>query len=110
MSGERFPSWKHTSSIARACGAGLEVLRRVWESSNAHRDNQPRPSTLASALRYLHLCAGSPTPWAISVTNNNTLDEDYVATATPSPHAASPPPRRRARATPYPASHTGPGC
>ena len=79
MSGERFPSWKHASSIARACGADPEVLRRVWESSNARRDSQPRPATLASALRYLHLRADSPTPWAISVTSNNTLDEDYVA-------------------------------
>jgi hypothetical protein len=79
MSGERFPSWKHACSIARACGADPEVLRRVWESSNARRDNQPRPSTLASALRFLHLRAGSPTPWAISVTSNNDLDEDYIA-------------------------------
>ncbi|AXI91208.1 hypothetical protein SAM9427_36110 (plasmid) [Streptomyces sp. ETH9427] len=79
MCGERFPSWKHTCSIARVCGADPEVLRRVWESSNARRDNQPRPSTLASALRFLHLRAGSPTPWAISVTSNNDLDEDYIA-------------------------------
>ncbi|MFI2415064.1 helix-turn-helix domain-containing protein [Streptomyces sp. NPDC018947] len=79
MSGERFPSWKHACSIARACGADPEVLRRIWESSNARRDNQPRLSTLASALRFLHLRAGSPTPWAISVTSNNDLDEDYVA-------------------------------
>ncbi|MFG3552621.1 helix-turn-helix domain-containing protein [Streptomyces sp. NPDC047725] len=67
MSGERFPSWKHACSTARACGADPEVLRRIWESSNARRDNQPRPSTLASALRFLHLRAGNPTPWAIPV-------------------------------------------
>ncbi|MET9774557.1 helix-turn-helix domain-containing protein [Streptomyces sp. NPDC006367] len=48
MSSERFPSWKHACSIARACGADPEVLRRVWESSNARRDNQPCPSTLAA--------------------------------------------------------------
>jgi transcriptional regulator with XRE-family HTH domain len=78
MSGERFPSWKHVAAIARACGADPEVLRRVWEASKARRD-QPCPITLASALRFLHLRAGSPTPWAISVTSGHDLSEDYVA-------------------------------
>ncbi|MFD4955179.1 helix-turn-helix domain-containing protein [Streptomyces sp. NPDC058451] len=79
MSGERFPAWKYVAAIARACGADPEVLRKVWEASNARRDSQPRPASLASALRFLHLRAGSPTPWAIAITSGNQLEEDYVA-------------------------------
>ncbi|MFJ2736063.1 helix-turn-helix domain-containing protein [Streptomyces sp. NPDC087317] len=79
MSGERFPAWKYVAAIARACGADPEVLRKVWEASNARRDSQPRPASLASALRFLHLRAGSPTPWAIAITSGNQLDEDYIA-------------------------------
>ncbi|MER6738941.1 helix-turn-helix domain-containing protein [Streptomyces puniciscabiei] len=79
MSGERFPAWKHVAALARACGADPEVLRRVWENSNARRDSQAAPASLASALRFLHLRAGSPTPWAIAVTSGNQLDQDRVA-------------------------------
>lgn len=78
MSGERFPSWKHVAALARACGADPEVLRRVWETSNARRDSQARPTSLASALRFLHLRAGSPTPWAIAITSGNQLDQDRI--------------------------------
>ncbi|RPF39312.1 helix-turn-helix domain-containing protein [Streptomyces sp. TLI_185] len=79
MSGERFPAWKNAALLARICGADPEVLRRVWEASNARRDSQPRPASLASALRFLHLRAGSPTPWAIAVTSGNQLDQDHIA-------------------------------
>ncbi|CAL9327940.1 helix-turn-helix domain-containing protein [Streptomyces sp. enrichment culture] len=79
MSGERFPAWKNVAALARACGADPEVLRKVWEAANARRDTQPSPLSLASALRYLHLRAGSPTPWAISVTSGHDLDQDHVA-------------------------------
>ncbi|MFJ9968742.1 helix-turn-helix domain-containing protein [Streptomyces avermitilis] len=79
MSGERFPAWKNVAALARACGADPEVLRRVWEASNARRDSQPRPASFASALRFLHLRAGSPTPWAIAVTSGNELDQHYIA-------------------------------
>ncbi|MEU1596044.1 helix-turn-helix transcriptional regulator [Streptomyces sp. NPDC005708] len=78
MSGERFPAWKYVAAIARACGADPEVLRKVWEASNARRDSQPRPASLASALRFLHLRAGSPTPWAIAITSGQQLGEDYI--------------------------------
>lgn len=79
MSGERFPAWPKVATLARACGADPEVLRRVWEASNARRDGQPRLVSLAAALRFLHLRAGSPTPWAIAVTSGGELDQDYVA-------------------------------
>lgn len=79
MSGERFPSWQRTAALARACGADPEVLRRVWEAANARRDNQPRPASLAAALRFLHLRAGSPTPWAIAVTSGGELDQHVIA-------------------------------
>ncbi|MDQ0605196.1 transcriptional regulator with XRE-family HTH domain [Streptomyces canus] len=78
MSGERFPAWTKVARLARACGADPEVLRRVWEASNARRDSQPRPASLTSALRFLHLRAGSPTPWAISVTSGGDLDQHYI--------------------------------
>ncbi|WP_394816470.1 helix-turn-helix domain-containing protein [Streptomyces lancefieldiae] len=86
MSGERFPSWRHACSIARACGADPEVLRRVWESSNARRDNQPPPShpRLRAALPAPR--AGSPTLWAISVTTGIAVS--------PTVHASSPLPPR----------------
>ncbi|MGW0885689.1 helix-turn-helix domain-containing protein [Streptomyces sp. NPDC002671] len=79
MSGARFPTWKYVAAIARACGADPEVLRRVWEASKARRDNQATPASLASALRFLHLRAGSPTPWAIAVTSGNELDQDHIS-------------------------------
>ncbi|MFI1769134.1 helix-turn-helix domain-containing protein, partial [Streptomyces sp. NPDC020800] len=78
MSGERFPPWKNAAALARACGADPEVLRRVWETSNSRRDSQARPDSLASALRFLHLRAGSPTPWAIAITSGNQLDQDRI--------------------------------
>ncbi|MFJ5779933.1 helix-turn-helix domain-containing protein [Streptomyces sp. NPDC093094] len=78
MNGERFPSWKNVAAIARACGADPEVLRRVWEDSTTRRDTPACAPSLASALRYLHLRAGSPTPWAIAVTSNHELDQDYI--------------------------------
>lgn len=79
MSGERFPVWKKVATLARACGADPEVLRRVWEASSARRDNRPRNDSLAAALRFLHLRAGSPTPWAIAVTSGNELDQDHIS-------------------------------
>ncbi|MGW3954043.1 helix-turn-helix domain-containing protein [Streptomyces sp. NPDC004752] len=79
MSGERFPSWKNTAALARACGADPEVLRKVWETSQARRAGRPYTASLASALRYLHQRAGSPTPWVISVTSGHRLGQDYVA-------------------------------
>ncbi|MER6089792.1 helix-turn-helix domain-containing protein [Streptomyces bluensis] len=60
MSGERFPAWKHVAALARACGADPEVLRQVWRNSNARRDSQPRPASLASALRFLHCAPAAP--------------------------------------------------
>ncbi|MFF4520635.1 helix-turn-helix domain-containing protein [Streptomyces bluensis] len=78
MSGERFPAWKHVAALARACGADPEVLRQVWRNSNARRDSQPRPASLASALRFLHLRAGSPTHWAIAVSSGNELHQDHT--------------------------------
>ncbi|MEU1409604.1 helix-turn-helix transcriptional regulator [Streptomyces sp. NPDC005728] len=78
MSGERFPTWKYAAALARACGADPEVLRHVWETSNARRDSQASPTSLASALRFLHLRAGSPTPWSIAVTSGNQLDQDRI--------------------------------
>ncbi|WP_185912875.1 helix-turn-helix domain-containing protein [Streptomyces sp. WAC06128] len=79
MTGERFPAWKNVAAIARACGADPSVLRQVWEASAARRDSPPRPTSLATALRFLHQRAGSPTPWAIAITSGNTLDQDHVA-------------------------------
>ncbi|MDQ1013522.1 helix-turn-helix domain-containing protein [Streptomyces afghaniensis] len=78
MNGERFPAWKNVAVLARACGADPEVLRRVWKASSARRESQPRPTSLASALRFLHQRAGSPTPWAIAVTSGNELDQDHI--------------------------------
>ncbi|MFE0257244.1 helix-turn-helix domain-containing protein [Streptomyces sp. NPDC059010] len=77
MSGERFPAWEKVEDLARACGADPEVLRRVYEASNARRDG-PRPVSLAAALRYLHMRAGSPTAWAIAVTSGGELDQDLI--------------------------------
>ncbi|MFF8676051.1 helix-turn-helix domain-containing protein [Streptomyces sp. NPDC015242] len=79
MNGERLPAWKKLAVLARACGADPEVLRRVWKASSARRESQPRPTSLASALRFLHQRAGSPTPWAIAVTSGNELDQDHIA-------------------------------
>ncbi|MFJ2080924.1 helix-turn-helix domain-containing protein [Streptomyces anulatus] len=60
MNGERFPSWEATASLARACGADPEVLRKVWEDAEARRSRKAaKPEGLASALRHLHLRAGS---------------------------------------------------
>jgi transcriptional regulator with XRE-family HTH domain len=78
MNGERFPAWKNVAVLARACGADPEVLRRAWKASSARRESQPRPTSLASALRFLHKRAGSPTPWAIAVTSGNELDQDHI--------------------------------
>ncbi|MFJ4276129.1 helix-turn-helix domain-containing protein [Streptomyces coelicoflavus] len=79
MTGERFPAWKNVAALARACGADPIVLRKVWEASAARRDSPPRPASLATALRFLHQRAGSPTPWAIAVTSGNVLDQDHIA-------------------------------
>ncbi|HEY9327013.1 MAG TPA: helix-turn-helix transcriptional regulator [Streptomyces sp.] len=79
MNGERFPTWEATASIARACNADPEVLRKVWEDANRRRSRKSRPETLASALRYLHHRAGSPTPWSISVNSGHTLTQDQVS-------------------------------
>ncbi|MFE7707275.1 hypothetical protein ACFU6I_16030 [Streptomyces sp. NPDC057486] len=78
MNRERFPSWEATASIARACGADPEVLRKVWEDADARRSRTSRPETLASALRYLHQRAGNPTPWSVSVNSGHTLAQDRI--------------------------------
>ncbi|MEU9623876.1 helix-turn-helix transcriptional regulator [Streptomyces sp. NPDC048155] len=62
MNGERFPSWEATAAIARACGADPEVRGKIWEDADARHRRKSQPETLASALRYLHRRAGSPTP------------------------------------------------
>ncbi|MFH9425429.1 helix-turn-helix domain-containing protein [Streptomyces sp. NPDC017529] len=79
MSGERFPSWDATARLARACGADPAALRKVWEDAQARRTTRRTGHTLASALRYLHRRAGSPTPWAMAVTSGGTLDQHQVA-------------------------------
>ncbi|WP_121751292.1 helix-turn-helix transcriptional regulator [Streptomyces sp. E2N166] len=79
MTGERFPAWKNVAAIARACGADPDVLHQVWAASAARRDSPPRPTSLATALRFLHQRAGSPTPWAIAITSGNSLDQDRIA-------------------------------
>ncbi|MFD5211568.1 helix-turn-helix domain-containing protein [Streptomyces anulatus] len=74
MNGERFPSWEATASLARACGADPEVLRKVWEDAEARRSRKAaKPEGLASALRHLHLRAGSPTPWSVYVNSGYAL-------------------------------------
>ncbi|MGY3676490.1 helix-turn-helix domain-containing protein [Streptomyces sp. TE33382] len=78
MSGERFPSWEATVSIARACGADPEVLRKVWEDADIRRSRKPRPETLDSALRYLHHRAGSPTAWSMSLNSGHLLTQDHI--------------------------------
>ncbi|MFD4764663.1 helix-turn-helix domain-containing protein [Streptomyces sp. NPDC058439] len=78
MNGERFPSWEATASIARACGADPEVLRKVWEDADARRSRKSQPETLTSALRYLHQRAGSPTPWSMSVNSGHALAQDRI--------------------------------
>jgi hypothetical protein len=50
----------------------------VSRASSTRRDGQAAPVSLASALRFLHLRAGSPTAWAIAVTSGNQLDEDHI--------------------------------
>ncbi|WP_331724850.1 helix-turn-helix domain-containing protein (plasmid) [Streptomyces sp. NBC_00111] len=77
-SGERFPTWDATASIARACGADPEVLRKVWEDAEIRRSRKSRPETLDSALRYLHHRAGSPTPWSVSLNTAHTLTQEQV--------------------------------
>ncbi|TFE54682.1 hypothetical protein E3E14_07045 [Streptomyces sp. ICN441] len=77
MNGERFPTWRDAAAIARACGADPVILRKVWEDAEARRGREKRPHTLASALRYLHMRAGRPTPWAIATTSG-TLSQDHV--------------------------------
>jgi hypothetical protein len=77
MSGERFPSWKDAEAIAKACGADPVILRRVWQDAEARRDRGTRPHTLDSALRYLHLRAGSPTPWAVA-TKSGILSKEEI--------------------------------
>lgn len=78
MNGERFPTWEATASIARACDADPEVLRKVWEDANIRRSRKPRPETLASALRYLYHRAGSPTHWSISINSGHALTQDQI--------------------------------
>ncbi|MEE1735502.1 helix-turn-helix transcriptional regulator [Streptomyces sp. BE147] len=79
MSGERFPTWEAAVSIARACGADPEVLKKVWEDADTRRRNRkPRPDTLDSALRYLHHRAGSPTAWSMSVSSGHRLAQDHI--------------------------------
>ncbi|MFC9431662.1 helix-turn-helix domain-containing protein [Streptomyces sp. NPDC056987] len=77
MSGERFPTWKAAASIARACGVEPNLLRKVWQDAEARRYTS-RGDTLASALRYLHMRAGSPTAWAMEITTSHTLPEDEI--------------------------------
>ncbi|MFI2241215.1 helix-turn-helix domain-containing protein [Streptomyces chrestomyceticus] len=79
MSGERFPSWDATARLARACGADPAVLRKIWEDAQARRGKGRTSHTLASALRYLHQRAGSPSPWAMAVTSGNASGQDQVA-------------------------------
>ncbi|WP_331749864.1 MULTISPECIES: helix-turn-helix transcriptional regulator [unclassified Streptomyces] len=78
MNGERFPSWEATAEIARACGADPEVLKKVWDDADARRVRKPRPETLASALRFLHQRAGSPTPWSVSVSSGYALAPEHI--------------------------------
>ncbi|MCL7382224.1 helix-turn-helix domain-containing protein [Streptomyces sp. 35G-GA-8] len=77
MSGERFPTWKSAASIAQACGAEPGLLRKVWEDAEARRYTG-RTTNLASALRYLHMRAGSPSPWAMEITSSHTLPQDHI--------------------------------
>lgn len=79
MNGERFPSWEATAAIARACGADPKVLRKIWEDADARHRRKSQPETLASALRYLHRRAGSPTPPWISVSSGHLLTPDHIA-------------------------------
>ncbi|WP_234422108.1 helix-turn-helix domain-containing protein [Streptomyces sp. CB00316] len=79
MNGERFPSWEATASLARACGADPEVLRKVWEDAEVRRSRKAtKPEGLASALRHLHLRAGSPTPWSVYVNSGYALSQELV--------------------------------
>ncbi|NED07621.1 helix-turn-helix domain-containing protein [Streptomyces sp. SID6648] len=79
MNGERFPSWEATASLARACGADPEVLRKVWEDAEARRSRKSaKPEGLASALRHLHHRAGSPTPWSVYVNSGYALSQELV--------------------------------
>ncbi|MEV0604669.1 helix-turn-helix transcriptional regulator [Streptomyces sp. NPDC050315] len=81
MNGERFPTWRTTALIARACGADPQVLRRVWEDAGARRDRKDDPHALLSALRYLHQRAGNPSPWAIAVSSSHTLNQEAITAA-----------------------------
>ncbi|MFJ1847062.1 hypothetical protein [Streptomyces sp. NPDC088146] len=56
-----------------------EVLRRIWEDADARHRRKSQPETLASALRYLHRRAGSPTPPWISVSSGHVLPPDHIA-------------------------------
>jgi transcriptional regulator with XRE-family HTH domain len=78
MSGERFPTWKDAAAIADACGADPLVLRRVWQDAEARRDKGVRPQTLDSALRYLHMRAGSPTPWVMASKSGTLTEEEII--------------------------------
>ncbi|MFE3152234.1 helix-turn-helix domain-containing protein [Streptomyces sp. NPDC059218] len=78
MNGERFPSWEATADIARACGADPEVLKKVWDDADARRLRKPRPESLASALRFLHQRAGSPTPTSVSASSCYALAPDHI--------------------------------
>jgi transcriptional regulator with XRE-family HTH domain len=71
LSGERFPNWRLTERLARACGADPQVLRRVWEDEKLRDDQEPDTAVpddsadpqqrLPIALRTLHIRAGRPT-------------------------------------------------
>lgn len=71
LSGERFPNWRLTERLARACGADPQVLRRVWEDEKLRDDQEPDTAVpddsadpqqrLRIALRTLHIRAGRPT-------------------------------------------------
>ncbi|MFE7354693.1 helix-turn-helix domain-containing protein [Streptomyces sp. NPDC057543] len=88
LSGERTPTWTLTERFARACGADSSVLRTVWESERLREKEPvslpedaslPAGARLLNALNTLHVRAGRPTPYDISVASRWRLAVEEVA-------------------------------
>ncbi|WP_330480022.1 helix-turn-helix domain-containing protein [Streptomyces sp. NBC_00724] len=88
LSGERTPTWTLTERFARACGADPSVLRTVWESERLREKEPvslpedaslPAGARLLNALNTLHVRAGRPTPYDISVASRWRLAVEEVA-------------------------------
>ncbi|MEU4970024.1 helix-turn-helix domain-containing protein [Streptomyces smyrnaeus] len=63
LAGDRFPSWRITEALVRACGGSTEDIRPLWTAAHDSVYASPRRTvdgTLHTVLRGLYLAASRP--------------------------------------------------